>query len=68
MLEVQGHAMNLDFHVIHMSQANIVLGYERLHGLVSLVKKVINIILSSKLVFDEMFKFTISKYYQNLSL
>ena len=32
-LEVQGHVMRLDFHVMHMTKANVVLGHEWLHGL-----------------------------------
>ena len=32
-LEVQGHSMKLDFHVMHMSRADVVLGREWLHGL-----------------------------------
>ena len=32
-LEVQGHTMKLDFHVMHMTRADIVLGHEWLHSL-----------------------------------
>ena len=32
-LEVQGHVMQLDFHVMHMTIADVVLGHEWLHGL-----------------------------------
>ena len=32
-LEMQGHTMKLDFHVMHMTRANVVLGHEWLHSL-----------------------------------
>ena len=32
-LEVQGHVMQLDFHIMHMNRANMVLEHEWLHGL-----------------------------------
>lgn len=32
-IEVQGHSMKLDFDVMHMSRADVVLGHEWLHGL-----------------------------------
>ena len=32
-LEVQGHSMKLDFHVMNMTRADVVLGREWLHGL-----------------------------------
>ena len=37
-LEVQGHSMKLDFHVMHMSKVDVLLGHEWLHGLGSLLK------------------------------
>ena len=36
-LEVQGHTMKSKFHVMHMYRADVVLGHEQLHGLVSLL-------------------------------
>ena len=32
-MKVQGHVMQLDFHVMHMSREDVVLGHEWLHGL-----------------------------------
>ena len=37
-LETQGHAMKLDFHIMHISRAHVVLGYKWLHGLDSSLK------------------------------
>ena len=38
-LEVQGHTTKLNFHVMHMSLADKVLGCEWLHGLGSSLKR-----------------------------
>ena len=38
-LEVQGYSMKLDFHVMHMSRADVVLGHKWLHGLGSSLQR-----------------------------
>ena len=38
-LDVQGHSMKLDFHVMNMTRADVVLGREWLHGLGSSLRR-----------------------------
>ena len=48
-LEIQGHSMVLDFHVMHMTRADVVLEHEWLHGLVPSLKHSYH---HNKLTFD----------------
>ena len=38
-LEIQGHTLMLDFHVMHMNQANVVLNRALLHGLGNMLNR-----------------------------